>query len=408
MISNSLPRLGFYYHSPLVQEDGRFRVPGFLGRFLDRLAEHCEKLTCFFHEPANAASYALCDYTLCSKNINVINLGLARSAPFRSFYPISFLQRFRPYCQKIDALMLRGPSPLLPPLAHAAKVLPVILLLVGDYVEVSEDAPQPYWRKLLIKSWAKWYGHEQLQVAKHCLTFVNSAKLYDQFSPLVRNLYETRTTTLEEADFYERSDTCQQRPIRLLYTGRFSVAKGLFDILDALTLLVKGGEDVVLDLVGWPESGEEDIVERLKIVATKNGVGDRIFEHGYQPVGSRLFMYYRQADIYVLASRSSEGFPRTIWEAMANSLPVIATCVGSIPSFIEDAARLVQPRDSAKLAWALSEVIHQNDFRKKIIAQGMKLARRNTLDTQVGLMADMIRTWLVDKKGGIPVSLRNE
>ncbi len=46
----------------------------------------------------------------------------------------------------------------------------------------------------------------------------------------------------------------------------------------------------------------------------------------------------KKADIYVIASRSSEGFPRTIWEAMAHCLPVVATKVGSIPAFIEGAA----------------------------------------------------------------------
>jgi glycosyltransferase involved in cell wall biosynthesis len=387
-------RLGFYYHTPLVQESGEFRVPGFLGRFLDRLAENCEHLTCFFHEPANAVAFSLCDYHPGAANITLVNLGLARSAPYRSFYPSSFLKKFEPYRQQLDALMLRGPSPLLPSLAYAAHGLPIILLLIGDYVEISQDSPQPYWRKSLIKGWARWYNHQQLQVAQQSLTFVNSSRLYGQLRPLVPGLCETRTTTLEEVDFYERQDTCQRRPIRLLYTGRFSVAKGLFDILNALIYLVKGGKDVVLDLVGWPEPGEEDIIQRLRLAAQKSDVGNRIFEYGYQPVGPALSRFYREADIYVIASRSSEGFPRTIWEAMAHSLPVVATRVGSIPAFIEGAAQLVQPRNSVQLAEGLAEVIHQPGLRQHLISRGLDLAHKNTMNVQVGDMAIKIKTWL--------------
>jgi glycosyltransferase involved in cell wall biosynthesis len=398
MTSNSLPKLGFYYHTPLVQESGGIRVPGFLGRFLDKLAEHCGQLTCFFHEPASPAAYRLCDYSPRAANITGVNLGPARSAPFRSFTPASFLRRFAPYRQQIDALMIRGPSPLLPPLARAAQGLPIILLLVGDYVESVSASPQPYWRKMLISNWAKWYNGEQLRIAQHSLTFVNSARLYDQLSPVVHDLYETHTTTLEETDFYERPDTCQQRPVRLLYAGRFSECKGLFDLLDALTRLINEGEDVVLDLVGWPEPGEEDIIERLKIAAQEKGVINRVFEHGYQPAGSALSAFYRQADIYVLASRSSfEGFPRTIWEAMAHSLPVVATRVGSIPDFVEGAAHLVQPCDPTRFARALADVIHQSDLRHSLILRGLELARKNTLDIQVGSMATNINTWLAER-----------
>ncbi len=394
MTSDSFLRLGFYYHTPLVQENGGFRVPGYLGRFLDRLAEHCEQLTCFFHDPANATAYTLCDYIPRSANLTAISLGLAGSTPKRSFRPGSFLRQFEPHCHQIDALILRGPSPLLPALAYAAGQVPIILLLVGDYVEVSRDSSQPYWRKVLIRSWAHWYNCKQLQVAQRSLTFVNSAKLYDQLSPFVPYLRETRTTTLEETDFYERQDTCQQRPIRLLYTGRYSAAKGLFDILDALIHLTKAGEDVVLDLVGWPESGEDNIVQRLKTIASKNGMGNRIFEHGYQPIGSALSMYYRKADIYVLASRSSEGFPRTIWEAMAHSLPVVATRVGSIPAFIEGAAQLVQPCNPKQLAEGIANVIHRSEVRKNLITRGLGLAHGNTMNVQVKTMAVQINSWL--------------
>ena len=145
--------------------------------------------------------------------------------------------------------------------------------------------------------------------------------------------------TLQATDFYERADTCQKRPIHLLYTGRMDRGKGLADMTAALGMLVEQGYDACLDLVGWPEAGDPILAE-IKAEAERMGIAERVTDHGFKPLGEELFAFYKNADIYVIASRSSfEGFPRTIWEAMAHSLPVAATRVGSIPAFIEGAWR---------------------------------------------------------------------
>ena len=100
--------------------------------------------------------------------------------------------------------------------------------------------------------------------------------------------------------------------------------------------------DAYLDIVGWPVPGDP-ILEEVMGQAREMGLEGRVVYHGFKALGEELFAYYKKADIYVIASRSSEGFPRTIWEAMAHCLPVVATKVGSIPAFIEGAAELVEP-----------------------------------------------------------------
>jgi hypothetical protein len=387
--------LGFYYHNPAVWEGDVVRVPGFIGRFLDCLAEDCGHLTCFLHDSGSQTNRSICDHPLHSVNLSCVNIGPPRAAWLSSFHPSPTLRHVEPHLPQLDALLIRGPSPLLPSLARLAKELPVILLLVGDYEESSAVSPEPGWRKSLIRLWVKWYTRQQLQTASHSLTFVNSHRLFRQLEPFVPNLHEIRTTTLESSDFFERSDTCLGKPVRLLYTGRYTASKGLFDILEAMSLLVQWGEDVVLDLAGWQEKGEEDLIGRLSALAREKGIADRVVDHGYKAVGPELFAYYRQADIYVLASQSSfEGFPRTIWEAMAHSLPVVATRVGSIPDFVGGAAVLVAPRVPSELAQALSDVICRPDLRHRLITQGRELARQNTLDTQVEKLTAHIKTWL--------------
>jgi glycosyltransferase involved in cell wall biosynthesis len=210
----------------------------------------------------------------------------------------------------------------------------------------------------------------------------------------VPSLVEVRTTTLRKSDFFERQDTCSAPPYHLLYTGRIDRAKGILDMVEAVGILASQGQDVILDLAGLLDSGPA-IIEEAQALAQERGVADRVKYHGYKALGPELFTYYRQADVYVIASRSSEGFPRTIWEAMAHSLPVVATRVGSIPAFIEGAAELIQPKAPQALAAGIARVLNDGALRKKMIASGMQLARENTLEIQTEKMIGEISRFLL-------------
>jgi len=385
-------RLGFHYHIPAEERGGAVWAPGYLGRFLDSLAARVERLELFLHAP-RPEERPLLDYPLQAANARLNSLGPRGSVPQRLLQAGRILAPLRERRAGMDALLIRGPSPLLPAAARAAGEVPVALLLVGDYLAGVDDLPQPRWRKEAIRAFAWWNARGQLAAARRSLTIVNSRKLYRQLEGRVPRLVETRTTTLTEADFYVREDTCQSRPARLLYTGRMDRAKGLMDILQALIGLTRAGEDLALDLVGMPEPGDP-ILDELQAAAAAAGLAERVRYHGYRAVGPDLFQFYRQADIFVLASRASEGFPRTIWEAMAHSLPVAATRVGSIPDFIEGAAELVAPGDPAGLERAIGGLLRDAGLRRQRIAAGLALARQNTLEAQVPRMVDEIEGWV--------------
>jgi len=385
-------RLGFHYHIPALQKEDGIYTPGYQGRFVDSLAAHCDRLVLFLHTPQPEEVQRL-DYRIQSPVVELVPIGPHTRLPLR------MLQAWRYAVPQVwvrraglDALLLRGPSPLLPLVAWAARPVPTVLLLVGDYLAGIDDLPQPGWRRELIRFWALWNRWGQDRVARRSLTFVNSRKLYEELKGFVPALVETRTTTLSESDFFVREDTCAAPPYRLLYTGRMAAEKGLLDLVEAVALLVEQGEDVVLDLVGWPDR-EDSFLELLREQAGARGVADRVRYHGYQPVGPELFVFYRQADLFVIASRF-EGFPRSIWEAMAHSLPVVATKVGSIPAYIQGAAQLVEPRDPQALAEGIATLLDSSERRQEFIRAGRNLARQNTLERQSVAMVCQIQDWL--------------
>lgn len=389
-------KLGFHYHVPAISKEDGIYMPGYLGRFIDSLAELCDQVICFLHSP-RPDEIARMDYKILSGNVRLVDIGPHASVIKRTVNSKTYTAFLERHAADMDVLLVRGPSPLLPAMVAASPV-PSALLLVGDYLAGVNDLPQPLWRKEIIRLWSYWNKWGQNRATRRSLTFVNSRVLHDELKNKASNLHEIRTTTLTDDDFFIRTDTCQSEPYRLLYVGRIDRAKGLLQMVEAVALLKKRNQDVVLDLVGWQEPGDS-ILEEIQSLAKENYITDRVHYLGSFPLGPELFMCYQQADIFVTASLVSEGFPRTIWEAMANSLPVIASRVGSIPAFIEGAAELIPPGSIESLADSISKLIQHPEVRQNLIVRGLELARGNTLETQSGIMMEQMKDWLADQHG---------
>jgi glycosyltransferase involved in cell wall biosynthesis len=279
--------------------------------------------------------------------------------------------------------------------ADSVAPLPVALLLVGDYVAGLSGSRQPFLRRQLIDAFCHWNRRQQARIARRCLTFVNSRELLEQWRQIAETIVEVRTTTLNDDDFFWREDTCLSRPVRVLYTGRLDRAKGLFEAVQAVAQVVAAGEDVCFQFAGWAEPGD-NIVSELMDSAQQRGIGDRVKYLGFKKLGSELFECYKEADIYLIASTGSEGFPRTILEAMAHSLPVVATAVGGIPRFLtdRDTALLVMPNDPRQLASALETLIGDLPLRKRLIENGFAAARKVTLERTTSSMLKAIRDYV--------------
>ena len=390
-------RLGFHYHLPAYQKDGNMYISGYLGRVWDSLAQRCDQLVCFCHTPL-PHEMPLAQYKLQLPNVVFVDLGPHSSLPMRILSIPRVNRIVSDWRDKLDCMLLRGPTPLLPDIAAACKPLPVAMLLVGDQLAGINDMPQSRARKEAIRLFWIINNHRQLEIAKHSLTFVNSHLLFQQMKKSIPNLVETRTTTLSETDFYEREDTCRQRPFHILYTGRMNRHKGILDSLEAIATLVGQGMDLIFDLVG-PEDKADPTLSNLLKRAEELEIPDRVIFHGYKEAGPELFDYYKKSDLYLIASQSSsEGFPRTIWEAMAHSLPVIATSVGSIPDFAGEAAEIIEPKNVNAIANAIRRVLNDPARRQYMIRTGRDLARENTLENRSSEMIAILEDYVEKRK----------
>jgi glycosyltransferase involved in cell wall biosynthesis len=372
------------------------------GRFLDSLASQCDELVCFLHEPRREEERQL-DCEMRAPNVRWVSFGPHASTPYRTFFSDRFTRPLLRWRNRLDALLIRGPSPLLPAVGKFARGhVPLALLLVGDYPSVVDDLPQPLWRREAIRCWALWNRRQQEAVARRALTMVNSEELHQRWQARLPNLVSVRTTNLSNTDFHARGDVGTREPYRLLYAGRMDRGKGLLVLVEALAGLVRLGDDVRLDLVG-PTQPRDRVLHDLACLAALQGVADRIEYHGSRPVGPELFAFHRRSDVFVNASLRTEGFPRAIWEAQANSLPVVATRVGAIPLVLRDreSARLVEPRSVSALGEGIRDVLHDQTLRKRLISNGLKMAADNTLEKRTYELAGLLKDWVRDPRSRV-------
>jgi len=180
---------------------------------------------------------------------------------------------------------------------------------------------------------------------------------------------------------------------RILYVGRLSPEKGLANLFEALKLLYNSisFEAIIV--------GDGILLHELKNLAARLGLRDNIHFVGPVVWGDSLFSIMRQCNVLVLPSKT-EGLPLVIIEAMSQGLPVVATRVGGIPEIVEDrvSGLLVPPNSPEDLADALWDVLFDQKLRENLIANGLKVASKNTFIEQTGKVAQLVEKLLNEKK----------
>jgi len=140
--------------------------------------------------------------------------------------------------------------------------------------------------------------------------------------------------------------------------ARLDPVKDLGTLLDAASELGRSGLPVTLAIVG-------DGPERASLEARVSGLGltARVRFLGHRR-DARWWL--NGCDVYVNSS-ISEGVSLTILEAMAASLPVVATRVGGTPEVVTDQMGvLVPPRAASELAVALAGLVNDDQRRQRL------------------------------------------
>ena len=238
--------------------------------------------------------------------------------------------------------------------------------------------PQEFFRGNAVLTWLL----RRFLVSSDVVTVLSSTELaaYRAFDPRIR--VHLVPNAIDPAGLADTPRACNaDRPLRLVFVGRLVRAKGLFEAIDALRALKRGGREFELRIAG----DGADMAEMMAAVESA-GLGDRVRFLG--PVyGADKAQLWLESDVFVFPSHS-EGLPYALLEAMAAGCVPVTTPVAAIPDVMLDGAHglLVAPKDVCALALALAAL---DDDRARL--QRMALAgRRRVLEryTVVRLAGD--------------------
>jgi glycosyltransferase involved in cell wall biosynthesis len=382
-MSNNLINLGLHYHIPSILKDGKIFTTAFFGVFIDSIAVESKTLTYYSYSPKKDDLNQM-DYELKSKNVSLFSLGeLNRFSYCKFIFHSKRRNLLLTSVNKLDLVLVRAPTAL--SYIFNRTITQVSVLLVGDFPSRRQLNELSLISNIYNSLLYKWMKINQKRLLKSSIVFVNNNLLYNKFKNHSKKMCHIKTSTFNSDDIFYRKDTCQQSIIKLLFVGRIEESKGLYELYDSLAALKKSTYNFHLSVVGNPT--KKEFLNELDNYAAKLGLDNNISHLGYITLGSKLFETYKSNDIFVLPTKF-DAFPRTITEAMSQSLPVITTNVGGIPMRLKNKrnALLVNPGKSCELTNAIITLVSNDNLRKSIINEGTKLAKVSTLESQSKIM----------------------
>lgn len=171
-----------------------------------------------------------------------------------------------------------------------------------------------------------------------------------------------------------RAELGLQEEIVVAFTGRFVHEKGIAELLEAVARVRRQHSSVRLLIIGGSLPSDRDpaeadlasLVERLHLedILITTGFSDRVAD------------YLGAADVFVLPSYR-EGMPRSILEAMAAGLPVVATDIrGSREEVVEEVTGFLVPvRNVEQLADRIALLASDSALRERLGTAGRERAR---------------------------------
>lgn len=182
----------------------------------------------------------------------------------------------------------------------------------------------------------------------------------------------------------------------ILFLGRIGTRKGVHDLLRAFQTVRQSYPEVELLLGG--DGDQTEFLQQAQQLQLGNSVrflGWVGFEQKQQLL--------REAAVYVLPSYN-EGFPVGIVEAMAFSLPIVATTVGGIPDAIESGKHgiLVPPGDVIALEQALITLFNDREFATELGRAALNRYQTTfSRDVVIGHWTKLYRSLQCNRRSGV-------
>jgi len=204
----------------------------------------------------------------------------------------------------------------------------------------------------MIREWYFPYIRSSLAHADRIITVsqaIDSQLI--SISPGIRNKISTIPNLIDTNFFVPPPVRRQKDPFIFLGTGILEDVKGFDILIQAFSRFVENHEGEFFLRIG----GRGGKYRKLKQLARRFGVADRVTLHGYVP-REEVKREMQMANLFILPSRF-EAFGVVLIEAMSTGCPVISTYSGGPEFIVKDIdGILVEPDDVGKLTEAMTSI----------------------------------------------------
>jgi len=167
---------------------------------------------------------------------------------------------------------------------------------------------------------------------------------------------------------FNKKNTNKTNKTIFLFVGRLEKQKGLIYLIYAINILKVNNFNFEVHLVGTgsEEAYLKELVSKFNLKKYIKFLGKKTFQE--------IAVYYVNSNGFILTS-IWEGFPLTLLEAWAASLPVIITNVGGVSKICtnQENALIIPSKNSKKIAEAMLALIENKKLREKLGKNGRKL-----------------------------------
>jgi glycosyltransferase involved in cell wall biosynthesis len=178
---------------------------------------------------------------------------------------------------------------------------------------------------------------------------------------------------IDLGQYYPLPDRGKENTVSIIFTGRLRPWKGLNYLIESIDQIKRETQqqafpEFCLKIAGvGPKEGS------LKELVRQKGLEKEVRFLGHLDE-DELIKACQESDIFVNPSLS-EGMPNAVLEAMACSLPCVATDVEGNNELVREgeSGLLVPPEDSLALAAALRKLIEDRSLREELGRKGRKI-----------------------------------
>jgi glycosyltransferase involved in cell wall biosynthesis len=205
-----------------------------------------------------------------------------------------------------------------------------------------------------------------------------------------------RIVVLPNSTKGQRHNVHSDGPVKILFLGRLTPAKGIGDLLDSLEIIGRR-DDWRATLAG------DGAVAETRILVERLGLAERVKVPGWLD-DDCVTAELQVADILVLPSLV-ENLPMCVVEAFAYGLAVVCTPVGALPEIVEHerTGLLVPVNNASALASALERLLTDPALRTRL---GIQARAQHALRLEIGAYVNkLVGVWREARRSTVRYAL---